>query len=293
MRVRPAVDADLRRITDLWCLADGLPLMGEPYPLHRHELATATLLVAEVGDPSGGRGEVVGFGAVVRSSAGTFLADLFVDPAAQSGGVGRALLSALFADSPAHGARWTSASGDERAVASYVRAGMTPRWPIFALHGPVPAAGERSSLVADVVQVDALRFPIRPGEPVVRDADLAYWQSLGGVGWVVRRRRGGDVVGQAVALPHCHWHPVSDAVRLGPVVVAPGVDAAEVVVALWTAVATLDDRADTIRMFVPGPHPILPIALARGLHIADVDTFCSSDLDRLDPARVLLAPDLT
>lgn len=292
--MRAAVATDLPRITEIWCLADGLPAMGAPYALHVHELETATLLVAE---PEGG-GDVVGFGAVLRSSAGTFLADLFVDPASQSAGVGRALLSALFADVAPGEARWTSASGDERALVRYIRCGMTPRWPIYALHGPLPHRGAddrstTSSLLALPVDLDALSFAVGPGEPVVRAADLRYWRSLGARGFVVRRHGGGAVVARAVALPHSRWHPVSDAVRLGPVVALPGVDAAEAVAAVWDALGALEDRADTMRMFVPGPHPILPVALAAGFRLVDVATFCSSDPARLDPTRVLVAPDLT
>ena len=41
---------------------------------------------------------------------------------------------------------------------------------------------------------------------------------------------------------------------------------------------------------VPGPHPVVPSLLERGVRIADRDQFCATDPDLIDPARLLPSP---
>jgi GNAT superfamily N-acetyltransferase len=69
-------------------------------------------------------------GAITRGTV-TFLTDLFVHPAYHSSQLGKTLLSSVLPqDELAH---CTVSSSDLRALALYIRAGMRPYWPYFAL----------------------------------------------------------------------------------------------------------------------------------------------------------------
>src|ERR1700759_1912006 len=103
--------AAVRRIADAFGLLKQWP---EPPDFLDAERVFGRLRTAAP-DPSG---EPVGFGGTLRRGDLTHLGDLFIDPAHQPGGAGRALLDQLFDGT---GARVTFASGDPRAVPSYLR----------------------------------------------------------------------------------------------------------------------------------------------------------------------------
>jgi GNAT superfamily N-acetyltransferase len=115
-----------------------LPDLGWPYLEHLVARARTSVAVVDA--------EVAGFAASVAVGRDDvrFLTDLFVDPARQSRGTGRALLSAVLAGSAA---RMTFSSADQRALALYVRAGMRPWWPLLYLVIPAGALGEREPAV--------------------------------------------------------------------------------------------------------------------------------------------------
>ena len=46
----------------------------------------------------------------------------------------------------------------------------------------------------------------------------------------------------------------------------------------------------TVHGCIPGPHPVLPLLLERGVRIVDRDQWCSSDPDLVDPVRLLPNP---
>jgi GNAT superfamily N-acetyltransferase len=127
--LRPATEADLPEIYSIWYQTeiDGVPDPPAPAdnPWLGHILRTGHVVVAT--DPSGWP---VGFAAARKEGALTVLTDCFVRPGAQSGGVGSALLDAVL---PRDEPLATFASSDPRAVASYARRGMIPRWPAYYL----------------------------------------------------------------------------------------------------------------------------------------------------------------
>ncbi len=103
----------------------------------RHLRDTGRMVMATTDD-----GEPAGFGGVVVRSGVTRLADLFVDPAHQGRGVGKAILREVLGDATV---LTTSASNDPRALPLYARAGMQPLWPCHFMLGdprkvPPPAA---------------------------------------------------------------------------------------------------------------------------------------------------------
>src|SRR5438876_2630807 len=127
---RPAHEVDLRPMYEVFYQNEVLDNPHPPPPgdtpfYMLHVLQTGTMYVAEQD------GQVLAFaGAITRGNI-TFLTDLFVQPAQQSGQLGKTLLQAVLPQDNL--VRCTVSSSDPRALALYIRAGMRPQWPHFAL----------------------------------------------------------------------------------------------------------------------------------------------------------------
>jgi GNAT superfamily N-acetyltransferase len=127
---RPAHEAELRSVYEVFYQNEfldnpHLPSPGDIPPYFSHVLHTGTLYVAEQD------GRIVAFAGVITRGNVSFLTDLFVLPSYQSGQLGKKLLrSVLPEDNRIH---CTLSSSDPRALALYIRAGMLPQWPHFAL----------------------------------------------------------------------------------------------------------------------------------------------------------------
>lgn len=135
--IRPAREADLRALYEVWYQTEVVdnpnpPSPGEVPAYLSHVLRTRTIFVAEQD------GEVLAFAGTIRRGNIAFLTDLFVRPACQSGQLGKTLLQAVFPQT-AKLVHCTISSSDPRALALYIRAGMQPQWPFFALHGEKPS----------------------------------------------------------------------------------------------------------------------------------------------------------
>ena len=270
--IRPAVAADLSRVGQIWAAnQDEGAIEAAVVPsLYAHELATRELVVAEHA------GIVVGFASLITRDRVGFLADLFVDPAHQSGGIGGELLRHVL---PGDGGLYcTFSSSDPRALSLYIRARMRPYWPNFQLRGSLQRFSEARSGDLQVVEAQPADPELIEWDGTIggrsRAVDHAYWVGKrGGVPfWFLRR---GQKVGygyaqtlsdDVVAAP--------DTLTLGPLGVADGADAAACVM---TALHWVKRRAAQVRISVPAPHSALGPLLELGLHIHDVDTFCSSD----------------
>jgi len=297
--VRRGQVGDLLACTAIWQSTgdEPSPPPTTPYFLYLHELETGTLVVAESDHG------LIGFGASLPRPGRWFLADLFIDPGVQSAGVGRALLDALVAIDRPGPARATLASGDPRAVSLYTRFGMTPRCPVFYLTARsaerFPAPAGVGLAVTEVPGRDVPALIAELGHRI-DPLDVAYLATHLDVVWV-RVAEGG---GPAVAAAAVRWgHPFvrSDpqAVTVGPLVLAPGAPAAEVASEVLAWIEAQGRRPDGagVRLFVPGPHPLLPVLLDAGFAIVDADTLCASDAAlvgaaALDPARTCPATDI-
>ncbi|MDI1465958.1 GNAT family N-acetyltransferase [Catellatospora sp. KI3] len=214
---------------------------------------------------------VVGFGGTTARGALTHLADLFVLPEHQSSGVGQALLARLL---PVDAPRIVFASSDPRAVALYTRQGMLPCCPLLYLRGspgtPPPPHPARRVTAADLADLDAAAS----GGP--RRADLAWYGALPEVSaW-----RAGD--GYAFA------RTVPGELLLGP---AGGATPEDCAAAVLAALAEYGD-VPTVRLVVFGPNPLLPLLLAYGFRVADMDVFAASESAPLPFDRYLPHPDL-
>jgi len=270
--VRDAGPDDLGDVYDIWYATETVGLAQPPpprtMPWFGHLLAVGRLVVADDG------GTLIGFAGVVDLGPCVALSDLFVRPERQSHGVGAALLDEVL---PPGRPLVTMASADPRALASYARRGMRPRWPAYYLTATADQVrpGPWPSLSVEPLPFDAYDWPL-PG-------DVPYHRALGATPLAVRRD--GRLTGTALvvdASPQRLFHP--DTSEVLETTARDGDDATELVLAVVGHV--LDGGATRVVVQVPGPHGALAPLLGRGFAITDVDTACATDDGLLaDPAR--------
>jgi GNAT superfamily N-acetyltransferase len=237
-------------------------------PWFSHLLAVGRLVVA-VDD-----GVVTGFAGLLDHGRCVALSDFFVDPARQSGGIGRALLDEIL---PPGRPSVVMASTDPRALGSYARRGMRPRWPAYYVGADAAELrrGSWPSVEVEAIGADDYRWEL-PG-------DAEHYARLGAVPLSVRRD--GRLLGTALVMtgnPQRLFQP--DATEILESTAPTTEDAEDLVLG---AVAHLrDEGASRILLQVPGPHPALAPLLERGFRITDVDTACASAEGLLaDPER--------
>lgn len=282
-RIRPAEAGDLEGAFDISyenAFGDDPnppPRVMPTYPAH--VLATGRMLVAEQ------EGRLLGFAGLITRGEVSFLTDLFVRPAEQSGAIGKSLLRQIL---PSGGIHCTMSSADPRALALYIRAGMRPQWPQFELRASSPAL--ETPPHSDVDTIEA-----QPDEPELvaweaeiggrqRPEDLAFWvRDQGAVPLWFRRR--GVIIGYAYVRLGAGTLRDPDAATIGPLGVRRVEDAAACTLA---AVRWARQRAKVLRLAVPGPHPSLAPLIELGLRIVDLDTFVSSaEKPFFDPQRYI------
>jgi GNAT superfamily N-acetyltransferase len=159
---RPACEADLPAMRMVQGLAlrdlavregrdvSNMPLDAEPTAPMRYLLRSGPdMSWVAVRD-----GQVAGFSQGFVRGDLWFLSNLFVHPEAQGGGTGAALLQRCLAAGLRRGAgvRAVASSPDRSAQALYVRAGMIPRFPLFALEGRVEALAALPATRMRIVQ---------------------------------------------------------------------------------------------------------------------------------------------
>jgi GNAT superfamily N-acetyltransferase len=263
-RIRPATAADLPICAAIWreSLNDYLSRLGQPeipddlasiLRLYGHLHATdpATFLVADAppdGAPAIGANRrngdspaIDGFAVVVRRDALSYLSMLFVRPAAQARGLGRAILGATGIDRPAdaRSARRATATDTVQPISNglYASLGMVPRIPLLRLvglpardgaFGELPAGVEaiafdevddaphglgRSALAAELDALD------RDAAGFSRQVDHAFHLQEGRIGFLFRDG-GGRAVGYGYSSEAGRVGPVAvlDAALLGPIV---------------------------------------------------------------------------
>ncbi len=281
--LRRATPAELPALWALALRADAHGVSPAPDtcgPDLTHLHASAELFVACRGE------HLLGFVGIARRDRTAFITDLFVDPVAQSGGIGGRLLRHALA--PHHGVRrFTVSSGDPRAMALYVRHGMRPLAPQLHLrlthrrHGQPP-----TRLVALLGRGDdpaLLDWDARcsgRGRP----ADLRHWLDAER-GMVLWLRRGSSVVGYALVRLQ---RPDQAGATIGPLGVLDAADAADAVqVALGVAL----ERAAEARVMLDGAHPALQPLLEHGAHIIGHDTLMSDGPLPFDGMRYVASGD--
>jgi GNAT superfamily N-acetyltransferase len=275
MIVREAGPDDLSSVYDVWYATETEGLAAPPPPGTMPWLAhlrQVGRLVVAVDDRA-----VVGFAGALDHGCCVALSDLFVRPERQSQGIGTALLDAVL---PPGRPLVTMASADPRAVASYVRRGMRPRWPAFSVHAA-------SADIRDVPDPAGTELDVAP---LALDAyhwqlcgDEAHYERLGARPVVVRD--GDRELGTALVLtgsPQRLAHP--DAAELLESSAHEADDAAALVLAVVAQMVTAG--ATRVIAQVPGPHGALRPLLDRGFAITDTDLACATADGLLaDPSR--------
>ncbi len=277
-------------------------------------LEHGTLLVAERD------GSVSGFGATRLIGEGpaaiSMLCDLFVHPGTHGRGCGRAILSQLWPGEPGRDGprRMTFSSLHAHALPLYTRFGLDAWWPLLYLAGDVgavpapqgwtverapaaevtvagvPAAGVAVSgvgvgdVAAGVAAADVTVGEVAAAEQrwtgVDRSADHRAWAARPH-GQPVRAFRHGELAAAGTAAGH------GDEYGLVHLAIAPGVPAADAVLAVLAALQAPDGRA---RVCLPGPHPAVRPLFAAGWRHEDTDLFMASSPGLLDPHRVVPSP---
>jgi len=283
---RPAHEADLRGAYEVFYrneVGDSPhpPPLGDIPPHLRHVLHTGTIYVAEQD------GKVLAFaGAITRGNI-TFLTDLFVLPTQQSSQLGKTLLHGILPqDDLVH---CTAASSDPRALALYIRAGMRPQWPDFALRLEKPTREWPSTSDVEIIEADAADPELVEWDAQIsgrsRPVDLLYWvrEQRAVPLWF---RRQGQTVGYAYIRLRGGMVWDAQACVLGPIGVYTPQDATACVLAAahWAL-----QHAEVLRVDVLGPHPCLATLLERGFRIDHVDTFVSSTDTPFFDARCYIA----
>jgi GNAT superfamily N-acetyltransferase len=280
--VRPATQADAAAITAILEANDEPVTWPDvPRPPYVEHLLTRPGMRVVVGELDGSVAGIAG--AIEFGGPDTrFLSDLYVDPARQSRGLGKAMLHAVFEGADA---RMTFSSSDPRALSAYIRHGMRPRWPLLYLEIPPGSMGpdERGVEVRPSDVAEAARLSLA-WTGIDRSVDFDFYARLpDAAGFVVVIDGGDAAVGWArreLAPPEGRW--------LDHASIAPGADPVRAAFGLLLAAAA-DQRLGAA---VPGLHPAIAPLLERGIRIGDKDTFCATDPDLFDPERIFPSPGL-
>jgi hypothetical protein len=283
---RPAHKTELRSVYEVFYQNEvldspHLPLPDDIPPYLRHVLQTGTLYVGEQD------GKILAFaGAIIRGNV-SFLTDLFVLPSYHSGQLGKTLLhSVLPKDDLVH---CTMSSSDPRALALYIRGGMRPQWPHFALR--LEKSMYKMSLTPDVEIIEA-----DPADPALvqwdaqisgrpRPVDHLFWirEERAVPLWF---RRQGQTVGYGYVRFGAGTLSDPQGCTLGPIGASTSEDAAACVLA---AVNWAVQRAVVLHIDIPGPHSCLATLLECGFHIISFDTFVSTAITPFFDARCYVA----
>ena len=262
--LRPVRDGDIASVIEVfWAALDDLAARNRRPPAPRNTAALEELIrhlattdpASSIVADDGGR--VVAFGMLHARAGVGFLAFLFVLPASQGHGLGRAILDAC-RDGAGRPARLGTCAEADQPVSTglYAALGLAPRTPLYLLRGAMSPAnlpglplGIRARRLAepDVVALDDDLLGYQ------RPADHAFFARSRRQGWAVEDE-GGEVVGYGYVQPSG---------RLGPVAVADPALMAGLVGHLARSVVVPDGW----QAVVPGTSGALPLLLAQGLRI--------------------------
>jgi GNAT superfamily N-acetyltransferase len=236
-------------------------------------------------------GAVAGYAGVVRHGEIAHLADLYVARERLGRGIGRRLLDATL---PRDGVRIAFASGDERALPLYVRAGLRPLAPLLYLEGAPAAAAVESAPGAPARADQSAPAPARADQSAPAPARAALADIADRDAIASRRERPellafleqAGAYALAGARPGCYAvvRPAPAGAWLGPA----SADAGELL-ALAGAVAAEHGSA---KLALCGPHPALGPLLDAGFRLLGSDTYMASHPGALDMETYVPEADL-
>jgi hypothetical protein len=272
--IRPANEDDLEPIASIAAATGQDEDWDEVFPAYiRHLIADGRLLVAERD------GSVLGYGGTVPVGAASMLTDLFVDPAAHRGGIGRAILGELWRDEP-H--RMTFSSLHSNAVPLYTSFGLDAWWPLLYLHGDVRALRVPDGLSVQAAQPELVAELERNWTGVDRTAEHRMWTARPNGSGVLVSARGepaaaGSVGGKGAEFGTSH------------LAVDAHTDVRDAVIAVLSWLKPADGQA---RICLPAPHPAVRPLLSAGWQIAEFDLYMASEPGLINPRRAVPSPAL-
>ena len=275
-RIRAATPDDLPSIRALLAghSNDG-PIMFADIvgPYLRHLIAHHRALVTDED------GTLLAFGATVDAGIAVHLADLFGLSDRLGEGIGRPLLTALFAGAAR---RTTFASQDPRALPLYVRAWLTPWWIcvyVEGVTGVLPAPPSSMDLeAAEPARLAALELAWTGAD---RPVDHAFWASQAAADPFVVAEDG-----EPVAIAYARARQASPVRVIDRLLVRPGADPVPATLAALRRAG----RGGPVQAMLQGPSPVLRAVLDLGFVVEDRDQFMASEPGILDPARVIPNP---
>lgn len=273
MEIRAAVIGDLDAVIDIASIvdppADGAEMDGSYY---RYLFDHGRLVIAEASNI------VIGYAAAIRAGASQHVSDLFVHQDARGLAIGRRLLDAVWDTDAVSMPRQTFSSLHSAALPLYIRAGMSPMWPLLYLNGS-PAALPHNGM--QVRGIDAATATTYEAEWLGwdRSTEYGYWaqrqnarifavgdgESTLAVGCTVRNRT-----------MHTLSRLACEEGSLMPDVV--------------TAAARF--CGDDVLVAVAGTNRMVPMLVDAGWRIVEHDLYCASGPDLIDPERLMPHPGL-
>jgi len=282
VRVRPAAESDLDAIGAVTIATGQHDEWGGSNPAYvRHLLSHGRVVVAELA------GKVTAFGAVRQIGTGddavSMLCDLFVDPAAQGRGCGRAMLTDLWAEA---GRKMTFSSLHANAMPLYTSFGLDAWWPLLYLHGDtarLPVTGEWTVEPASAAAVAGHELTLTGDDKL---ADHEAWAARPG--------------GESVLVSHnAEVIAAGAVVRGGPdrgivhLAVSPAADDGDTAAAVLQTLAHLDGpESEMANVCLPAPHPAVRALLTAGWHFDEFDLFMATEPGLVDARHAVPSPAL-
>ena len=229
-------------------------------------------------------GSVIGFGAVEQIGLGpdavTMLCDLFVDPAAHGRGIGRAMLTDLWADADR---RMTFSSLDARAVPLYTSFGLDAWWPLLYLHGPTATLPISADWVVEpVTAIVAARYEAR-WTGADRLADLTAWAAMPG-GETVCVSRDDEVIAVGAVITSGPDRGITH------LAISPAMDDGTAAAVVLLTLAQLKGPEAEASICLPAPHPAVRALLAGGWRFEEFDLFMATEPLLINPRRAVPSP---
>ncbi len=280
--VRPATSADFAAIAAVTVATEQHDDWAGTNPAYLgHMLEHGRVVVAERG------GQVAAFGAARRIGAGdttvSMLCDLFVDPAAQGRGCGRAMLAVLWADAQR---RMTFSSLHANAMPLYTSFGLDAWWPLLYLHGDTAALPIAKGWAMKPVTAEPVARYERDWTGANRLADHEAW-SARPAGECVLISRDFEVVGAATVI---NSGPDRGIVHMAT---SPAADDGTAAAAVLQALAQLGGpQQEAGHVCLPAPHPAVRALLAAGWRFQEFDLFMATEPALLDARRAVPSPEL-
>jgi len=279
VQVRPAAERDFAGIAAVAIATGQHDEWGGSNPAYvRHLLRHGQVVVAELART------IAAFGAVRQIGRGddavSMLCDLFVDPAAQGRGCGRAMLTDLWGQARR---KMTFSSLHANAMPLYTSFGLDAWWPLLYLRGctaRLPVIGEWTVEPVSTAAVAGYEFRLTGDD---RLADHEAWAARPGGESVLVSHNAEVVAAGAVA--------VSGRDRgIVHLAVSPAADDGAAAAAVLQTLAHLG--GEVANVCLPAPHPAVRALLAAGWRFDEFDLFMASEPGLVDARRAVPSPAL-